>query len=258
MTDRTGLILLDRVEGGEIALITLNRPEKLNALSHAMSEELDGIIKEVDEDPTVRCIIFTGAGDRAFSAGFDLNEMSGWSRDEWLRMMYRIEPWVFRWATVSKPTIAAVNGVAHGAGAILASNCDFRFGCERSSFRFTAASGGAVNNTWFLPHIVGMTKAKDFIYSAEAKSAEYCNDAGMFSEFVAPDEVLPASIEYAKRICVHPAAGLLHSKRLLRESIGRTFHDAYTAENATMGWVLSLPDPADNPHVQEWGEHKGE
>lgn len=265
MFEDNGRIDDERFDGGRIALVTINRPDKLNALSHRLTKELDEVLARVDADPLVGCVVITGAGDRAFSAGFDLNEFLTWDKREFIRVMFEREPYMYRWADMAKPTIAAVNGVAHGAGAIMSTSVDFRIGCSKSEYRFTAISGNSANNTWQLPVICSMPKAKEFIFTAEPVSAEEADAAGFFTRMVEPGQVVPAALEFAGRIAANPVPGLVETKRLLKESIGRSLYDRYTAENATQNWILLNAEPCfagteedglrGNPHIQEWEEH---
>jgi len=130
-------ILLEREDG--VGIITLNRPEKLNAMNRKLSSELQDAIKELDADDAIGCIVITGTGTRAFSAGGDIHEQREDDRrftQEELdarrgRGSYEI-------AGSAKPTIGMINGLAYGGAAVLASSLDMRVGCEDSRFRFLA------------------------------------------------------------------------------------------------------------------------
>ena len=123
----------------DIAVITLNRPEKLNALSFGLVRELDEALTEYESDDAVKAVILTGAGERAFSAGADIHEMAGLSGEELAqRQTFRGEA-TWHIASFAKPLIGAINGLAYGGAALLSSTLDLRIGCERTQFRFLAS-----------------------------------------------------------------------------------------------------------------------
>ena len=151
-------LIVDRTAPG-VALLTLNRPEAHNALDTDVQRRLDAELAALEADPAIRCLVFTGAGDAAFSAGYDIHELARLSPDEVTLALLQREEWMWRYASLRLPTIAAVNGVAHGAGALLACALDIRLGCERSDFRFTAGAYTGANATWNLPLLVGLPRA---------------------------------------------------------------------------------------------------
>src|SRR5262249_28480122 len=167
-------VLLEKSEG--VAIITLNRPAQLNALNHELSAQLSEAVARMSGDAEVGCIVITGAGDRAFSAGGDIHEQR---EDDWrytqgeldarnavrARSSYDI-------AACPKPTIGMMNGLAYGGAAVLASSLDMRVGCEHSSFRFLAAAYGRINSTWTLPNQVGWPIAKELLFSGRVVEAE--------------------------------------------------------------------------------------
>ncbi len=158
-------ILTERVDGA--AVITLNRPEKLNALSYPLVRELDDALTQYEADDDIKAVILTGAGDRAFSAGADIHEMAGLSSAELATRGEVRGRATWHIANFAKPLIGAINGLAYGGAALLSSTLDMRIGCERSAFRFLAASYGRVNSSWSLPLLVGLPKAKELLYTGQ-------------------------------------------------------------------------------------------
>src|SRR5213075_42862 len=156
-------ILTERLDG--CALITLNRPEKLNALSFGLMSELGHALTEYEADDAIKAAILTGAGDRAFSAGADIHEMAGLSSEELAERSDIRGRISWHIANYSKPLIGAINGLAYGGAALLSSSLDLRIGCEKTQFRFLAASYGRVTSTWSLPALVGVPKAKELLYT---------------------------------------------------------------------------------------------
>ena len=128
-------ILVERDCG--VGVITLNRPEVLNAMNRAMSREIDEAIAAFEEDPETSAIVITGAGNRAFSAGADIHEMAKLSEQaESSAPDPRRAEYAWHIASCSKPTIGAINGLAYGGAAVLAASLDIRVGSENASFRF--------------------------------------------------------------------------------------------------------------------------
>src|SRR6185503_20020869 len=147
-------ILVEHTQG--VGIVTLNRPAQLNAMNRELSTELHEAVTQLSADDDVGCIVITGAGDRAFSAGGDIHEQRegdlkysdaeldarGAAR---ARGSYDI-------GACPKPTIGMMNGLAYGGAAVLASSLDMRIGCEHCTFRFLAAAYGRINSTWTLPN----------------------------------------------------------------------------------------------------------
>src|SRR2546427_8475418 len=123
-----------------IAVITLNRPDKLNALSYPLVRELDEALTQYEADDDIKAVILTGAGERAFSAGADIHEMAGLSAEELATRQEVRGHATWHIATFAKPLIGAINGLAYGGAALLSSTLELRIGCERTAFRFFSAS----------------------------------------------------------------------------------------------------------------------
>ena len=156
-------IVVTKDEG--VGIIRLNRPKVLNALSKRLYREVDAAISDMEADADIKAVIFTGTGERAFSAGADIHEQVRDAENPPPPDPNRAE---YSWhvAACAKPTIGALNGLSYGGGAVMASSFDIRVGCDRSRFRFLAASYGRVNSTWTLPMQVGWPKAKELLFSA--------------------------------------------------------------------------------------------
>jgi len=144
--------ILADIEDG-VGILTLNRPEKLNAMNRKLGSELHDALKRFEADDAVGCIVLTGAG-RAFSAGGDIHEQleddARHSDDELDRMRERRH--YLDISISKKPTIGMMNGLAFGGAAVLSSSLDMRIGCEHTKFRFLAAAYGRINSTWTLPN----------------------------------------------------------------------------------------------------------
>src|SRR5215471_2090153 len=222
-------ILVDKEDG--VGLVTLNRPEKLNAMNRKLSSELQDAVKELDADDTIGCIVITGAGDRAFSAGGDIHEQREDDRrytPEELdarrgRGSYEI-------AANAKPTIGMINGLAYGGAAVLASSLDMRVGCENTRFRFLAAAYGRINSTWTLPNQVGWPVAKELLFSARVVEAEEAQRIGLLNHLVPCAELRSKTMWLATMIAKNNRSSVMGVKALLLEDMGRTLEEQWTNE----------------------------
>ena len=228
---------------GEVALITLNRPEKLNALSFGLARELDEALTQYEQDEAVKAVILTGAGERAFSAGADIHEMAGLSGEELAqRQAFRGEA-TWHIASFAKPLIGAINGLAYGGAALLSSTLDLRIGCERTQFRFLAASYGRVNSTWSLPLLVGLPKAKELLYTGRVVEAEEALRIGLLNQIVPAAGLVEIAVEIGQMIAKNDARMVQGIKRLLHEQIGTGWRDRYANEEDARGSWLAAGHP---------------
>jgi enoyl-CoA hydratase/carnithine racemase len=231
-------IVTERQDG--IALITLNRPEKLNALSFGLMQELDAELTLIENDDTLQVVVLTGAGERAFSAGADIHEMAGLSAAELAERQTFRNTATWHIANFAKPIIGAINGLAYGGAALLSSTLDLRLGCERTSFRFLAASYGRVNSTWSLPVLVGLPKAKELLYTGRAVHAEEAEKIGLLNQIVPAARLRESALDMARMIAGNDARMVQGIKRLLHEDIGLGWHERYeNEEQARATWLTS-------------------
>ncbi|WP_354700116.1 Short-chain-enoyl-CoA hydratase [Paraconexibacter sp. AEG42_29] len=230
-------LLIDR-PGDGVAVLTLNRPAQHNAVTMALQSTLDTALSELEQDPDVRAVVLTGSGERAFSAGYDLKEMADWDADELLLSLLQREEWLGHLATTPLPVVAALNGLAYGVGAIMASAADVRIGGPASVLRFTAGAHGGANATWSLPGIVGRGLAAELLMTARAIEPDEGAAIGLLNRMVAADEVLPAAVAVAAQIAANPPEGVRAIKELVRATAGRTPEEAFAAENLVMRTTL--------------------
>ncbi|HEV7996722.1 MAG TPA: enoyl-CoA hydratase/isomerase family protein [Stellaceae bacterium] len=236
-------ILTETLDG--VAVITLNRPEKLNALSFGLARELDEALSEYEKDDTIKAVILTGAGERAFSAGADIHEMAGLSGEELAqRQAFRSEA-TWHVASFAKPLIGAINGLAYGGAALLSSTLDLRIGCERSQFRFLAASYGRVNSTWSLPLLVGLPKAKELLYTGRVVAADEALRIGLLNQVVPAGKLIETAVEIGQMIAKNDARMVQGIKRLLHEQIGDGWRDRYASEEDARASWLEAGHPRD-------------
>ena len=246
-------ILTERID--KIALITLNRPEKLNAMNYELASDLDEELRTIENDDDVRAVILTGAGPRAFSSGGDIIQMVGMTTEDLAaRSEFRSQA---NWhiATFRKPIIGAINGLAYGAGAMLASMLDIRIGCELTEFRFLAARYGRVNSTWSLPLLVGMGKAKELLYTGRVVKADEAERIGLLNQVVPSAQLRDTAIQMAQLTSENDSRMVQSIKRLLHEDIGMLWHERFDNERAARATSLKSNHPREG--FKEFLDRKG-
>src|SRR6266536_1774763 len=222
-------ILVD-IEDGD-GIITLNRPEKLNAMNRRLAGEVHEAVQRLDADDSVGCIVLTGAG-RAFSAGGDIPEQleddARYSDEELNRM--RTRRGYLDVSMSKKPNIGMMNGLAYGGAAVVASSLDMRIGCEDSKFRFLAAAYGRINSTWTLPNQVGWPIAKELLFSARVVEAEEAHRIGLLNHLVPKDQLRAKTMELAKTIAANNRAAVIGVKALLLKQMNQDLEAQWDEE----------------------------
>lgn len=226
-------LLIDRPCDG-VAVLTLNRPEAYNALTTGLYDRLHQAVLDLAAGDEVRAIVITGAGEKAFSAGYDVKELVEFGEEEQLFDYAKRDQYMLRIAQCRAVVIAAVNGLAYGGGANLAMACDIRVGCERAKFRVPAVSYAGHNSTWSLPHIVGHGVAKDWLLTGRVVDAQEAYMRGLLNYMVAPEDVLAKAVEVASGIAGHSPTSPRAIKRLIDESGTRSRGDALRTETAQL------------------------
>ncbi len=222
------LIKTDQVE--RVAIVTLNRPEVLNALSLQLVRELDEFVTQAEQDESIGAIVITGAGERAFSAGADIHENRENSDEERAAGAAARAEYTWRLATSPKPVIGAINGLCYGGGTVMATSMDFLMGCEKTSFRFLAVNYGQLNATWSLPTMVGWPKAKELLYSGREVFADEAYHIGLINHLVPSGELMDRTVEAAAGIAKNRAEGVANIKSLLIEQTGESLETQYQTE----------------------------
>ena len=231
-------IISERLDG--VGFVTLNRPDKLNALSYDLVRELDDALTGFEEDDAIKAVVITGAGERAFSAGADIHEMADLSAEELAARQARRGEISWHVANYSKPIIGAINGLAYGGAALLSSSLDIRIGCERTQFRFLAASYGRVNSSWSLPMLVGWPKAKELLYTGRVVAAEEAERIGLLNIVVPSAKLRETAIEMGQMIAKNDQRMVQGIKRLLHEGLGLDWQSRYDLEDeARATWLTS-------------------
>lgn len=204
---------------GHVGLVTLNRPEALNAMNTALCKGLIETLGDLDDDNDIWVVIVTGAGDRSFCAGIDLRERKGMDKQatEEQRKKY-VFPALFRLNHMTKPMIAAVNGAALGGGCEIALAADLRVASEKATFGQTEikwgiiASGGACQR---LPILIGMGRAKELLLTARVIGTAEAERIGLVNRVVAPDRLIDASFELADEIAANAPVAVRQTKKCI-------------------------------------------
>jgi enoyl-CoA hydratase len=225
--------VLVEVEDG-VTIITLNRPEVLNAMNYLLNYELHDAVVQANANDEVGCIIITGAGERAFSAGGDIHEQRADDRDrsepDKQQRSEERQQWSYELSASPKPVIGMMNGLAYGGGAVLASSLDFRIGCERTSFRFLAAAYGRINSTWTLPNQVGWPIAKELLFTGRIVEAEEAHRIGLINHLVPVEQLRAKSMEIATTIAQNRHESVMGVKELLLQDMGADLRQMWENE----------------------------
>ena len=221
-------ITTDQVD--RVAIITLNRPEVLNALSLGLTSELDQAITEMEADEGVGAIVITGSGDRAFSAGADIHENRENTPEQRQAGSVARAEYTWHLATAMKPVIGAVNGLCYGGGTVMATSLDFLVGCESSSFRFLAVNYGQMNATWSLPRLVGINRAKELLFSGREVFADEAYHIGLINHLVPKSNLMEKTIEIAAGMAKNRIEGIANIKQILLEHSGQPLEDQFQNE----------------------------
>ena len=218
------VLLVEKTE--HVAVLTLNRPQKLNALNAELRDAMQDAVASVKTDDDVRAVIFTGAG-RGFCSGADLTGGGGGvslppTQSDHLDDL----GWVGRQALavygLDKPVIGAVNGVAAGAGMSLALACDMRVGSEKARFKTVFIERNLSPDSgmsFFLPRIVGYSRAADLIYTSRTVEADEAHRIGLLDRLVDHDDLLERAVELASQMAAWPPLALRVSKRVLQHNV---------------------------------------
>lgn len=219
---------------GNVLTMTLNRPDVLNALNDDMAAEILQVLRGAERDPEVRCIVITGAG-RGFCAGQDLKSVAdetgtrslGKHLDKtWNAIVRRIR-------RIEKPVLAAVNGVAAGAGASLALACDMRIASENARFIQSFIGVGLIpdsGSTFFLPRTVGMGRALELAFTGRPVDAGEADSLGLVNRVVPQDELMDETMDLARRLASAPTRAIGMTKRAMNRAMTSDFEDALQYE----------------------------
>jgi enoyl-CoA hydratase len=214
-------LIYEKQEG--VGIVTLNRPDRLNALSFKLKDELSALLGEMEKDDEVRVVILTG-GEKAFSAGADIKERSQvqLSQSEFYFAQRRSQELYNQIEAFQKPVIAAVSGVAVGGGCELALACDLRIASDTARFGFPEVKLGvipAAGGTQRLPRLIGATRAKEIIFTGDPVDAQEAFRMGLVSKVVPVDRLLEEAKTLALRLAQNPPLSIKYAKRAINVGI---------------------------------------
>ena len=232
-----------------VATITLNRPERLNAVTFEADDELRRAFRVLSDEEDARVVVITGAG-RGFCSGGDVEDIIGrlFERDmrgllEFTRMTCDL---ILAMRRCRKPVIGALNGTVAGAGAVIATACDIRIGAESAkiAYLFTRVglSGADMGAAWMLPRIVGLGKASELLMTGDFISAEEAHRVGLYNKVVPDGEALQSATELAEKLAGGPAFALEITKDALNREASMDLASALESEAQIQAALMLHPD----------------
>jgi enoyl-CoA hydratase/carnithine racemase len=232
-----------------VATITLNRPERLNALTFEVYAELRDAFAALDTEPGVRAVVITGAG-RAFCSGGDVEDIIGalFARDaaglrDFTRMTCDLIANIRR---CRRPVIAALNGIVAGAGAVIATACDFRVAAETAKIAYlfvrVGLSGADMGASWMLPRIVGLGRATEILMTGDFLDARRAAEIGLYHRVVPVETVLAEATALAERLARGPTPALAVTKRALDHEATLSLEDALRYEADAQAELMMHPN----------------
>lgn len=236
---------LTRADG--VLTVTMDRPERRNAINDEMWDELEAAARTAAGDPEVRCVVLTGAGG-AFCSGADLASGGDGPRVHQMAAMRRINGVIQAWHDLPQPAIAKVAGVAAGVGFSLALGCDLVVATPEARFSAIFAKRGLSLDgglSWLLPRAVGIHRAKELALFADLVDAEEGSRLGFVNRVVPAEEIDAAVDEWAQRLAAGPPIALAMTKRLLDRSFEQPFEQALDDEARTQTVNFGTTDTAE-------------
>lgn len=228
----------------DVAIVRINRPEKLNAMNIDAIRQLGEAVDALDKDETVKAVIVTGSGEKAFSAGADIEYMSKITPLEAEQYAVTGHATMDRIANLSKPVIAAINGYALGGGSELALACDIRFASKNASIGQPEVTIGICpgwGGTQRLMRIIGPARAKDIVFSGRKISADEAFQMGLVNKVVELPQLIEETVNFAKTIAKNSAIAVRISKTLLNKGMDSDLSTGLKLE--ILGWTVCFTHP---------------
>ena len=234
-------------QNGAVGVITMNRPEALNALNDQVLRDLDAILDEVENNDDILVAVITGAG-RSFVAGADIGQMSTLTAAEGKKFGVLGNQVFLKLENLSKPTIAAVNGFALGGGCELCMACDIRVASEKAKFGQPEVGLGITpgfGGTQRLPRIVGAANAMELILTAKNINAAQAKEIGLVSHVYAPEELMDKALELANAIAANAQVAVRQSKAAIRRGLQTDMATGVAYESEAFGLCFATEDQKD-------------
>lgn len=236
-------LLIEKKE--KYAIVTLNRPEKLNALNHETIGELEQVMRELDNDQNVRCVILTGAGEKAFVAGADISQITKLNSESGKEFALRGQR-VFRYIErMKKPVIAVVNGFALGGGCELAMACHIRIASSKAKFGQPEINLGIIpgyGGTQRLPRLIGLSNALQFLLTGEMIDADRALALGLISEVLEPDKLMDSAKSLAGLLTSRAPVAAQYILEAVYQGMDTNLENALNVEAKYFGDVCNTDD----------------
>jgi enoyl-CoA hydratase/carnithine racemase len=216
---------------GEVQVITLNRPERLNAWNAAMRARLVNLLLHANSDPAIKAVVLTGAGDRAFCAGQDLNEgktFDGARAEEWIEEWRRLYGTIRRF---EKPLVVALNGLAAGSAFQVSLLCDVRIGHAGSKMGQPEINSGIASATgfWIIREMLGLSRAIEMVLTGRMAEAEECHRLGLMHHLVPAGEVRAKALSVARELAAKPPLAFKFNKQRFCAATQAGFDETFEA-----------------------------
>lgn len=228
-----------------VAVVQFARAEAANALSVQMLHEINEVLEAIHYDRSIRAVIVTGEGEKAFCAGADLKERKGMNEEETTKTIALIGKTVNHFESLAQPVIAAINGVAFGGGLELALACDIRMASSTAKLGLTETALGIIpgaGGTQRLPRLIGMGKAKELIYTARRLSAEEAYSYGIVEHVVEPQDLLEKAKELAREIGKNAPLSLIQAKTAINQGMQTDISTGLQIESLAYSRLLNTED----------------
>lgn len=232
---------------GEVEVLTLNRPEKLNAWTESTRAILAGHLRRCSQDPDVRAIVLTGAGDRGFCAGQDLSETMEFEggSDRAGAVIDRLEDFYDQFRILEKPIVAALNGVAAGSGFQIPLLCDVRIAHPAARMGQPEINSGmpSIFGTYLVATYLGLSRTVEMVLSGRLMTAAEALAAGVIHEIVAPEAVLSTAVERATALAAQPPGAVAKTKAWIRAMTESGYRDAFRAARKIQRDAFATGEP---------------
>lgn len=228
-----------------VGLLTLNRPSSLNALNREVIEELQGFLKQAKADKSLRVLIVTGAGEKAFVAGADIKEMQNFSREEALQMAVRGQSTFDHFESAPFVSVAAVNGFALGGGLELAMACDVIVASKTAKFGLPEVSLGLIpgyGGTQRLARFIGKAKARLVAVTGDIFPAQQGYEWGLFAQITEPAELMPSCLKIAKSVAARAPMAVALAKQAINEGFDMTQAEGLIHESELFAQTFTTDD----------------
>jgi 2-(1,2-epoxy-1,2-dihydrophenyl)acetyl-CoA isomerase len=239
---------------GHVCILTMNRPNKLNTLNEEMINDLSVLLEQCEADNEVRCVVLTGSG-RAFCAGADIEYVTGKQLDsigKSVDFMYPLQNVLIQLYRFPKPIIAAANGHCVGAGFSLALACDYIIASEDAKFSQIFGQLGLapdLGSLYFLPRIVGPSKAKDLIFTADLINSQEAHELGIVTKVIRNEELIETAFKRAEQVAQMAPRALRLSKQTLNETFELSLDTLLEKEALIQGVLLQTKDFHEGVHA---------